>query len=180
MHLDIIDPETRAFVPSGNVGEIVISGPQTTPGYWQDPEKTSKRFVFLEHPEVGVQRWYLTGDQGYRTAANQFHFLGRLDNQVQRLGKRVELEEIEFHLRKVSDSTEVAAVAWPIVDGSAQYIYGFVGSVMVDEGEIKASLRQRLPSHMVPKRIICQKRLPRNRNGKIDRKQLLKILSHDE
>jgi amino acid adenylation domain-containing protein len=180
MHLDIIDPETRAFVPSGNVGEIVISGPQTTPGYWQDPEKTSKSFVFLEHPEVGVQRWYLTGDHGYRTAANQFHFLGRLDNQVQLLGKRVELEEIEAHLRKVANSTEVAAVAWPIVDGSAQHIYGFVGSVMVDEGEIKASLRQRLPSHMVPKRIISQKRLPRNRNGKIDRKQLLRTLSHDK
>lgn len=178
MHLDIIDPKTKTFVPSGETGEIVISGPQTTPGYWQDTEKTAERFVMLEHPEFGSQRWYLTGDQGYRTAENRFHFLGRLDNQVQLLGKRVELEEVEFHLRKVSGSTEVAAVAWPIINGSAQHIYGFVGGEMIDEGLIKTSLRKRLPSHMVPKRIIYQERLPRNRNGKIDRKQLLRILSH--
>jgi D-alanine--poly(phosphoribitol) ligase subunit 1 len=178
MHLDILDPETRTFVPAGNVGEIAISGPQTTPGYWQAPEKTAESFVVLEHPELGDRRWYLTGDQGYRTAENRFHFLGRLDNQVQLLGKRVELEEIEFHLRKVADTAEVAVVAWPIIDGSAQHIYGFVGGGQVDEGKIKKDLRERLPSHMVPKRILYHERLPRNRNGKIDRKQLQRSLNN--
>jgi acyl-coenzyme A synthetase/AMP-(fatty) acid ligase len=46
-----------------------------------------------------------------------FHHLGRIDNQIKVLGQRVELEEIEAHLRAISGSENVAAIPWPIQDG---------------------------------------------------------------
>ena len=179
MILDVIDPVSSKFVHPGSPGEIVITGPQMTPGYWHDPAKTAEKFVDLDHPDLGTRRWYLTGDQGYRTPENRFHFLGRIDNQVQVHGKRVELEEVESHLRQVTELDQVAVVAWPIIDGSAQNLYGFVegpGS----ENDLKKSLRERLPLHMVPKRVFFLEDLPRNRNGKIDRKTLVRQLDDEQ
>ena len=62
----------------------------------------------------------LTGDLASQDAEGRFHHLGRTDNQVKVLGNRVELEEVEAHLRKVSGQESVAAVAWPVINGSAR------------------------------------------------------------
>lgn len=180
MSLDIYDQKTESFVEPGVIGEIVISGPQVTPGYWRAPELTARSYVELDHPEIGRRRWYRTGDEGYRTEQNCFHFIGRTDNQVQVLGKRVELDEIECHLRNVSGAAEVAAIAWPIIDGSAQHIYGFIAGDSIDTEKIKKTLIKTLPRHMVPKRIIHLSQMPRNMNGKIDRKQLRRQLKNDK
>jgi D-alanine--poly(phosphoribitol) ligase subunit 1 len=159
------------FASTGTPGELLLGGPQLALGYMDDPEKTASRFV-----TIGDNRWYRTGDLASCDQNGVFHYLGRIDNQVKVLGYRVELEDIECHLRDASGCGEVAAVAWPIESGSASGVVGFLVSYQGSEEEIKNALRQRLPSYMVPARVHVLPKLPLNNNGKVDRSALVKML----
>ncbi len=108
------------FLPPNEEGELVVSGRQLARGYFEDPELTAARF-----PTLQGQRWYRTGDLAYQDSSGAFHHLGRIDNQVKILGNRVELEEVEAHLREMLRTDLVAAVAWPCVDGRATGIVAF-------------------------------------------------------
>jgi D-alanine--poly(phosphoribitol) ligase subunit 1 len=163
--------EAGKFLSPGEQGELLLAGPQLALGYLDDPEKTAARFVIIDG-----NRWYRTGDLAFCDKNGIFHYLGRVDNQVKILGYRVELEEIECHLRDASRSSEVAAVPWPIQNGSATGVVAFVVKHNGSEEDIKASLQQRLPSYMVPTRVYALPKLPMNNNGKVDRKALMVIL----
>ena len=169
MEAAILDEALRPL-PPGAAGEIALAGPQLAHGYYGQPELTDARF-----PTIGGQRWYLTGDLGMRDEDGLFHHLGRLDNQVKILGNRIELEEVEMHLRAASDSDHVAAVAWPLRDGLAEGIVGFVVGDRPAEA-IQAAMRETLVAYMVPNAIHIVDRLPLNGNGKIDRKALTATL----
>ena len=169
----IVDERLRP-VPSGQPGEIALSGPQLAAGYFEQPELTAARF-----PTIDGERWYLTGDLGVEDESGVFHHLGRLDNQVKVLGNRIELEEVEMHLRAVSGSDHVAAVAWPLRDGLAEGLVGFVvGERRPDE--ILAAMRDRVVGYMVPSTIHIVDSLPLNGNGKVDRKALAASLVQAE
>jgi acyl-CoA synthetase (AMP-forming)/AMP-acid ligase II len=94
---------------------------------------------------------------------------------VKVLGNRVELEDIEAHLRKVCGS-EAAAVAWPVSHGSAVGVVGFVTGTSVSPSAIREALKARLPTYMVPSRIHPIAGLPRTAVGKLDRKALVEML----
>jgi D-alanine--poly(phosphoribitol) ligase subunit 1 len=165
--------ESLEFLPVGEVGQLAIAGGQVAEGYCNEPGLTQERF-----PTINGKRWYLTGDLTRQDEHGVFHHLGRMDRQIKLMGQRVELEEIEAHLRTVSDSDNVAAVAWPIEDGLVQGVVGFTSKVNAPPQELLDSLRRTLPSYMVPRRIVQLDELPRNDSGKIDRKAL--ALSLDE
>jgi amino acid adenylation domain-containing protein len=167
MAASIVDSELRRM-PAGTPGEIALSGAQLADGYFGQPELTESRF-----PTIDGQRWYLTGDLGVEDDHGLFHHLGRLDNQVKVQGNRIELEEIEMHLRAASGSDHVAAVAWPLVDGAAKGIIGFSTDATSGEEAIKQHLREHLPGYMIPTAIHAITDLPLNGNGKVDRKALL-------
>lgn len=151
-------------VPDGSPGELAICGVQLAQGYLGAPELTAARF-----PMIKGKRWYRSGDLGMRDASGVFHCLGRIDNQVKVLGYRVELEEIDAHLREVSGHALASAVAWPMDNGVAGGIVTFVGAAMVDEANVVAALRLRLPAYMLPSRVIALEDMPINANGKVDR-----------
>jgi D-alanine--poly(phosphoribitol) ligase subunit 1 len=100
-----------------------------------------------------------------------------MDRQIKILGQRVELEEIEAHLRSISDSDNVAVVAWQIEDGLVQGVVGFTSGVYILPEKLLDALRRRLPSYMVPRRIVQLDGLPINSSGKIDRKALTHYLN---
>jgi len=169
-----IGASERQFASPGEQGELLLAGPQLALGYLDDPEKTAARFVTIDG-----SRWYRTGDLAYCDKDGIFHYLGRVDNQVKILGYRVELEEIECHLRDASGCSEVAAVTWPFQNGSATGVVGFVVNFKGSEEDIKASLQQRLPSYMVPTRVYVLPKLPLNNNGKVDRSALKTMLERE-
>ncbi|WBS00875.1 amino acid adenylation domain-containing protein [Pseudoduganella sp. SL102] len=152
-------------------GELLIAGRQLADGYLGAQELTAARFPLLDG-----QRWYRTGDLALRDGMGRFHCLGRIDNQVKVLGYRVELEEIEAHLRSVSGADIVAAVAWPLADGMARGIVGFVGAAAVDAAAIIDALRTRLPAYMLPGRVIALAHMPLGSSGKVDRRALRQLL----
>ncbi|MGU3576237.1 AMP-binding protein [Brucellaceae bacterium C25G] len=170
MQVEIFD-ENQQILEHGLAGEIALSGPQLAEGYFNYANtNNTDRFR-----EMNGQRWYLTGDLGMRDENGIFHHLGRTDNQIKLKGNRVELEEVEAHLRKAAQSEMVAVVAWPIIDNSAQGLIGFCTSPL-SEDDIKTALLATLPRYMVPEKIYLRDTLPVNINGKIDRKQLIEQL----
>jgi D-alanine--poly(phosphoribitol) ligase subunit 1 len=159
------------FVRAGEPGELLLAGPQLATGYLDDSEKTATRFVKIEGT-----RWYRTGDLASVDEEGIFHYLGRIDNQVKVLGYRVELEEIECHLRDASGCSDVAAVAWPCEGGTASGVVGFLVNYGGSTEAITEMLKARLPVYMVPTTIHVVRELPLNNNGKVDRGALLKSL----
>ncbi|HEY6476910.1 MAG TPA: amino acid adenylation domain-containing protein [Polyangia bacterium] len=158
----------RRALPPGQAGELAIAGVQLALGYHRDAERTAQKFVRLDG-----ERWYLTGDQAMTDADGRLFFLGRLDNQVKVRGHRVELEEVEAHLRAISGVEAVAVVAWPVRDGSADGLVAFLAGELDDRvAGLRNALRARLPPHMVPAAIHIVDALPLTANGKVDRKAL--------
>lgn len=174
--INIIDGQHHTL-PDGEVGEIAIAGPMVTPGYWHAPELTAKNFINIPGTE---ERWYLSGDMGYRTAQGVFHFMGRKDSQLQVHGVRVEPEEVECHLRSISASEEVAVVGWPVSHGLVTGLVAFISPPQLEPDEIRRRLVNSLPAVMIPKRIEVLEKLPRNQNHKIDRNALLSILEEQK
>ncbi len=175
MRAALVDAENN-FLCQGQVGELAICGPQVAAGYWDNPELTAKRYPHLHHPEFGLGIWYLTGDLSYQDEAGIFHYFGRVDNQVKVLGRRVELEDVEFHLRQVCQTDLAAVIAWPIQHGAAQGLIAFVADAIFDQAQVKELLRQRIMAYMIPRRIIPVEQMPLNLNGKVDRKALAAML----
>jgi acyl-coenzyme A synthetase/AMP-(fatty) acid ligase len=171
MEAAIVDSELN-FLRPGEQGELLLGGPQLSGGYFGAEEQTRSSF-----PVLRGKRWYRTGDLAYCDATGTFHHLGRIDNQVKVRGLRVELEEIEGHLREVYRTDAVAAVAWPMEHGSANGIVAFVsGQNGREDSEYMEQIKKRLPSYMVPSAIHRVDSLPMNANGKVNRKQLVTLL----
>jgi len=171
MTVALLDEGQRP-VAHGQAGEIALSGPQLAIGYFSAPAQTADRFRMIDG-----RRWYLTGDLGRQDEAGIYHHLGRIDNQVKLKGNRIELEEIDAHLRRAAGSDTVAAVAWPVSFGSADGLVGFCSGTGLDAQEIRRRMRLTLPEYMVPGAVHVLDRLPLNVNGKVDRKALLETLA---
>ena len=162
-------------VAVGNSGELYLSGPQVTHGYWYNPEQTQRQFSRL--PAAGDTVWYRTGDLVKQDANGCLYYLGRIDHQVKIRGYRVELQEIEAVLRSACGTEQVVALAWPVMDGSADGVVAFVSGVDVfDEDHVFAHCHRVLPDYMIPKKIYWRDDLPLNANGKIDRLRLVSWL----
>jgi amino acid adenylation domain-containing protein len=170
MEAAIVGPDL-GFLPPGEEGELALSGVQLALGYLNAPEITAARF-----PVIDGKRWYLTGDLAVQDADGTFHHLGRIDNQVKVRGMRIELEEIEAHLRAAASTDMAAAAAWPVENGSADGIMGFVSGTEMEPAEIREELKKRLPVYMVPTSIRCLAEMPLSTNGKIDRKAIIAML----
>ena len=171
--LRVVDADLRE-VPLGGEGELLISGPQVTPGYWKDAERTARSFIKLPgHDAVH----YRTGDLVRRVPEGEpIPYLGRMDYQIKISGVRIELGEIEQAMRQASGSDEVVAVGWPRTTGGASGVVGFVARPRLSVADMRARLKEMLPGVMVPRELRVLDVLPLNVNGKVDRKVLLEQL----
>lgn len=168
---DLSQFETFGVVPIGKPiiknsvvlrddGELWLSGPQITHGYLGDVG--SDRFI-----ELNGKRWYKTGD---KVIVHDGHYLckGRLDSQVKIGGYRIEVMDIEAHLRNI----EGVDSAICFVDGEG-FKKSIVAAIQANReiglAEIRNHLRERLPAHMIPRKSFVLKELPINKSGKIDR-----------
>lgn len=166
-----------APAPLGAPGELLLSGSQVTTGYWKNPEKTLERFVRLADGFT----WYRTGDVVVEENDGCLLYLGRVDDQVKIRGYRVELQEIDAVLREACHAELVAAIAWPVHDGSAEGIVAFVcAGPSQDAAKIIEHCRASLPDYMVPREVHFLGEMPRNPNGKIDRHKLVLRLENND
>lgn len=177
MRVLVADDQQRE-VAIGEVGELLMTGPQLSLGYYRDPARTATAFVT---PPGYDEVYYRTGDRVRRPRPGQpLVYLGRIDNQIKIQGYRVELGEIEAVLRQEAGVEVAVAIGWPITASGADGIVGFLGTEAADTGAIRDRVRSRLPPYMQPSEIRAIGEWPLNANGKIDRKALQAILSADD
>ncbi len=158
------------FLPPGQKGQLVIAGPQVAEGYWHDNNLSAQKFKKLTHPDWGMQGWFLTGDYCYQDSHAVFHYINRLDSQAKILGNRVELEEIEFYFRAITECNEVAACI--VTVGDNPEIVVVTNFSKLDFSALVAQLAERLPKYMLPARMLYRDALIYNTNGKLDRTAL--------
>ena len=175
--------ETLRPVPPGEVGDLYIRGVGLSPGYWRDPEKTNAAFVPNPLSSDPADRLYRTGDLAKIGADGLVYFLGRADSQIKSRGYRIELGEIETALNAMSFIQECAVVAIPTngFEGTAICCaYVPRPALSVTPASVRKELAKVLPSPMLPSRWLAFERLPRNANGKFDRRQLQEAFANDE
>ena len=170
----VLDEQLQPL-PPGEIGDLYIAGVGLSPGYWQDPEKTHS--VFLTRPGSADpnDRIYKTGDLAKLGADGLVYYLGRADSQIKSRGYRIELGEIETALNALHLTEECAIVAINTEGFEGVTICGaYVPCKNADAAPVKlrTALSQALPSYMLPTRWMQYERLPKNANGKIDRKVL--------
>jgi amino acid adenylation domain-containing protein len=159
----------------GEPGELFIGGRALARGYWGRPDLTAKAFVELPDGRGGLSRWYRTGDLVQRLTDTNIEYLGRADDQVKILGHRVEPGEIEQALRSHPGVQEAVVLAAER-SGAIELIAGVtVSDGSLTEKELRRFARLRLPSVMVPTRIIRLDSFPVTSSGKLDRQLILKL-----
>ena len=153
--------------PVGGIGQLYVAGRQLAQGYWQDEEKTAHSFI--DNPFVSGEKLYRTGDRVRRLPNQHLAFVGRDDGQVKIRGYRVELAEIEHKLAQLPGMME-CAVHFDKIE-QRECLVAFVVSTQPVK-DIEQALAQVVPAYMMPHFWQKLDVLPRNNNGKIDRKTL--------
>ena len=155
--------------PPAVAGELCLGGAGLARGYLGRPRLTARRFVPDPFGAAPGGRLYRTGDRVRRRADGELDFLGRLDQQVQLGGVRVELGEVESLLAAHPAVREVAVLARGGV--LAAWVVPAAGCGLRRE-ELCAHLAEHLPETMVPKVWSELAALPLTGNGKLDRRAL--------
>ena len=164
-------------------GELVHRGAMVGMGYWNDAEKTAERYKLLPAGSAGRESGLqlpeyavFSGDTVRRDGEGFLYFIGRRDEMMKTSGYRVsptEVEEILYSTRLVGECVAFG-VEHATLGQSIQVIATApAGAYALDLHALHAQCRQRMPTYMVPADIEVQiGPLPRNPNGKIDRKAL--------
>ncbi|MEO0777801.1 MAG: amino acid adenylation domain-containing protein, partial [Bacteroidota bacterium] len=171
----IVGPQLE-LLPEGRIGEICVAGTGLSQGYWKRSDLTADKFAPNPYARFAYERqWYRTGDLGRWNAAGELEFCGRIDDQLQLSGIRVEPQEIARGIRALTAAKRVV-VDQVQRDGSAVLCAFVEGAVEVDERILRQSLREHLPAYMIPQRLLYWEAFPLTANGKVDKAQLLQGL----
>ena len=200
----IVDPQNyRRLMPVGAVGEIVIEGPIVGRGYYNNETLTSASFVselpWLRngHKSRCEQSCiaFKSGDLARYDSTGNLHFISRKDTQVKLHGQRIELEEIQHHLRmimgnhvgpivccalgepKTGDEHMIAAFLScenAVTPGLSTLTAPTTAAVAALE-TLDESLRALLPTYMIPAIYYFVTTIPRTTNGKVERKALVEL-----
>jgi D-alanine--poly(phosphoribitol) ligase subunit 1 len=167
----ILDDSDNA-VPDGETGELCLLGPNVGLGYYNDPERTSQSFVQNPLNDRFVETMYRTGDLvRIEPGDGKLYIEGRRDNQIKHMGYRIELEEIEAALHSLDYVSEAAALHLN-ANGLSRIVAVVASAQEFEDEHIRRDLKQIVPGYMVPADFHREPMLPKNANGKVDRKHL--------
>ena len=166
--------EENKSVEDSKIGELCISGPNIALGYYNDLERTKQVFVQNPYNNEFSEIIYKTGDLvRYNSDDKNLYFVTRKDNQIKHMGYRIELDEIE-HALSLNNEILDSAVVHLSLNGISQIIAFIVKKEKSDISfvKIKNNLKKNLPNYMIPNKGLFLEMLPKNANGKVDRKKL--------
>lgn len=152
-------------VALGEKGEICVRGAALALGYYNNADDTARAFwqnpLNAHYPDP----IYRTGDMGMFNERGELVFVSRRDLQVKHKGQRVELGEIES---RAGALPFIGAVCC-LFDRDSGEIWLFYQADEACDARVSDALKQELPGAMLPDRLLCVRRMPRGRGGKIDR-----------
>ncbi|TPG34156.1 non-ribosomal peptide synthetase [Mycolicibacterium hodleri] len=161
-------------VPVGVPGELLIGGANVGRGYLNQPDATAARFITTPQAADSGGLLYRTGDRARYLPGGTIEYLGRLDDQVEIHGVRIEPSEVEAALDKHPGVRECAVVAGTDGRGNTLLVAHFVGlgEPVPSTAELRRFLLDWLPAAMVPALFTPTDALPRTSGGKVDRRAL--------
>lgn len=164
--------EAGHLLPRGEIGEVVIQGPSVFSGYEANPEANAKAFV---------NGWFRTGDQGKFDPDGYLVITGRLKEQINRGGEKISPLEIDNVLLRHPEVMEAVAFGFPHPTLGEE----IAAAVVLQPGSgasatsLQTYLRSCLAPFKVPRRITILKEIPKGPTGKLQRRQLGKVLGLD-
>ncbi|MGF9963403.1 long-chain-fatty-acid--CoA ligase [Bacillus rhizoplanae] len=162
----IISLETGEALPIGEIGEIVVKGPQVMKGYWNKPEETAA---------VLQDGWLHTGDVGYMDENGFFYVKDRKKDMIVASGFNVyprEVEEVLYEHEKVQEAV-VLGVPDPYRGETVKAFVVIKDGLTCSEEELNEFARKYLAAYKVPKIYEFRKELPKTTVGKILRRVLV-------
>jgi acyl-CoA synthetase (AMP-forming)/AMP-acid ligase II len=151
-----------AILPQGSVGEVVIRGPNVTPGYASNPDANARAFT---------GGWFRTGDQGRIDDEGYLFLTGRLKEQINRGGEKISPLEVDVVLLDHPSVAQVVTFGVPHAKLGEE-----VGAVVVlhsgqaaTEQEIRDFCATRLAAYKVPRHILLRDDIPKGATGKVQR-----------
>jgi len=162
----IVDPETGEDVPVGEVGELLVRGPQVMKGYWNLPEATA---------ETLRDGWLHTGDMARMDEEGYFYIVDRKKDLIIAGGFNIyprEVEEVLYLHRGVKEAA-VVGVPDPYRGETVKAFIVPREGVTLDPEEIKQFCRQHLAAYKIPRIIEFRDELPKSLVGKVLRRALL-------
>lgn len=161
-----IHASDEAPAGDGRTGELWIGGPIVASGYRGAPDMDAARFV-----DTGGERRYRTGDLVAITAVpGLLEYRGRVDRQIKAAGMRLEIEELEAVLAEHPDIVE-AGIGVHTHDGGTTVI-AVVATTGTTPAKLRAHLLANVPAGAIPAGFEFVDRVPRQPNGKLDRRAL--------
>ncbi|WP_163946510.1 non-ribosomal peptide synthetase [Paenibacillus sp. SYP-B3998] len=156
--------------PIGVPGELVIGGAGVARGYYRKPELSAEKFI--ANPFVSGEKLYRTGDLVRWMPDGNIEYLGRIDNQVQLRGYRVELGEVESRLLQIQKVREAVAIIRDDQQGERYLCAYVVAGEELAISAMRETLAKSLPHFMIPSYFVRMDQMPLTPNGKVDRKAL--------
>ncbi|MCR4612366.1 MAG: amino acid adenylation domain-containing protein [Bacteroidaceae bacterium] len=170
IHAYVLD-KTNHRLPAGAAGEYCLSGPQTSRGYLNRPDKTAEAYEDCPFNEF---RMYHTGDIVRYRQNGDVEFVGRKDGQVKIRGFRIETKEVETVIRGFDGIDDVTVQAYDYESGG-KYLAAFVvGSGTINTDALAEYVKSQKPAYMVPAVIMQIDKIPLTVNMKVDKKALPK------
>jgi len=170
-HAAVANMETNEFLPPGETGELVVSGPQIMSGYWNKPEENKKSFF-----KAGGRIWFKTGDIVKMDEEGYFYFVERAKDMIKYKGLQVYAHEIEELLYQHPKIKEAAVIGVPDPEVGER-----VKAIVVPETDYRGKLteeeitkycEERLAPYKVPKIIEFRGEVPKTDVMKVDHKKL--------
>ncbi len=174
----VVDPDTLEFVPPGQTGELIVTGPNVMKGYWYKEEETKRSFL-----EVGEESWFRTGDLVKMDEDGYFYFYDRSKDLIKYKGYSVfarEIEDVLYNHPQVK-AAGVIGVPEPRVGHiiKAHVVLQSEARGKISEEEIKDYCKERLAEYKVPKIVEFRGELPKTDVGKVSRRELREELEDE-
>ena len=152
-------------LPPGEVGEVVVQGPNVMAGYWRDPEQTAA---------VLVDGWYHTGDAGSVDEEGFLYIRDRYKDMIISGGENVYPAEVESALLELPDVVEAAVIGVPDAHwGEAGLaVVVLADGAAADAESLRARLRERVAGFKMPRHVEFAEELPKTATGKVRKPEL--------
>ncbi|HVN42532.1 MAG TPA: long-chain-fatty-acid--CoA ligase [Steroidobacteraceae bacterium] len=160
----IADPETLTELPQGQVGEILVQGPQVFRGYWGQPQATEAAFAVVDG-----ERWFRTGDLGYVDEEGYFFLVDRLKRMINASGYKVWPAEVEslFYAHPAIQEACVIGYRDPYRGESVKLVAVLRAGQSATAEEIQDWAREHMAAYKVPRAVEFVDRLPKSATGKV-------------
>jgi fatty-acyl-CoA synthase len=166
----VVDPATNEPVSPGTRGEVVVRGPNVTPGYWEDPEVTRAAF--------DDEGWFHSGDIGYLDEDGYLFIVDRLKDMIISGGENVYPAEVERALADMPGLADVAIIGTPdrAWGETVVAVVSLAEGAAVTLADVREYAAARLARYKLPRQMRIVATVPRNASGKLDKPAIRQMI----